>query len=302
MGLRDARPAFVVDPNPEAGIRLADTTGAKYAPHISDVIGFVQGAIVAVPTTSHREVAERLLTAGISVLLEKPIAPTVEEAAALVAAAERSGSCLMIGHVERFNPAVLELERIVDDPIHIDVARIGPHSPRLSDHVVLDLMVHDLDIASALVGRPVVSISAQGRGILGTEPDIASALLRYEGGATGTFTASRIGQSKIRRLEITQPDSFVVVDMLRQTVMIQRSSQSEYLDDARAYRQEGVIEIPYLSWKGEPLYLEQEHFVNAVLSGSVPKIDGRAGLAALKLSLSVAAAVEESARTAPVDL
>lgn len=294
MGLRDARLAFVVDPNAEAGNRLAEATGAKYVPDVSEIIGLVDVAVVAVPTRLHRPVAEQLMAEGIHVLLEKPIASTVEEARGLVETAEKYGVHLMIGHVERFNPAVLELERIVRDPVHIDVARIGPHTSRLSDHVVLDLMVHDLDIAAALIDRPVVFMSATGRAILGDEPDIASALLRYEGGATATFTASRVGQSKIRRLEITQPDSFVVVDMLRQTVMIQRASSSEFLEEERAYRQEGVIEIPYLSWKGEPLYLEQEHFVASVLENSSPKIGGRTGLAALELSLAVAREVERS--------
>ncbi|MFQ5966969.1 MAG: Gfo/Idh/MocA family protein [Acidimicrobiia bacterium] len=294
MGLRDARPAFIVDPDAEAGSRLAESTGAKYVPDVSEVIGRIQAAIVAVPTHLHRSISEQLLSEGIHVLLEKPIASSVDEALSVVETAERNGVRLMIGHVERFNPAILELDRIVSDPVHIDVARIGPHSPRLADHVVLDLMVHDLDIATALVGSPVHEIAAFGRGILGDEPDIASAMLRFEGGATAVFTASRIGQSKIRRLEITQHDSFVVVDMLRQTVMIERGSQSEFLDEERAYRQEGVIEIPYLSWKGEPLYLEQEHFVGSVLSGTEPKVDGRAGVQALQLSLEVTAAVEQS--------
>lgn len=299
MGLRDARPAFIVDPDVEAGSRLAEKTGAKHVQDVADVLGLVDAAVVAVPTRLHLLVSEQLLSAGIHVLLEKPIAATVADAKALVEAAERAGVQLMIGHVERFNPAVLELERIVDEPVHVDVARIGPHSPRLSDHVVLDLMVHDLDIATALIGARVTDISAVGRAILGEEPDIAAALLTYEGGATATFTASRIGQSKIRRLEITQRESFVVVDMLRQTVMIQKASQSEFLDEQRAYRQEGVIEIPYLSWKGEPLYLEQEHFVAAVLSGSSPKIDGRGGLQALELSLEVADAVQRSLALQP---
>ncbi len=298
MGLRDARPAFVVDPDVAAGTRLAEITGAKHVQDVTDVLGLVEAAIVAVPTRLHLPISEQLLSAGIHVLLEKPIAPSISEAEALVSAAEQARVRLMIGHVERFNPAILELDRIVEEPLHVDVARIGPHSPRLSDHVVLDLMVHDLDIASALIDRPVKEISAVGRAVLGEEPDIASAVLVYQGGATATFTASRVGQSKIRRLEITQRDSFVVVDMLRQTVMIQRASQAEFSDEARAYRQEGVIEIPYLSWKGEPLYLEQEHFVASILTGTAPKIDGRGGLRALELSLDVAETVRQSLQRA----
>ena len=290
MGLRDARPAFVVDPDPEAGNHLAEAIGAKYVPDTAQIVGLVGAAIVAVPTHLHRQVAEPLLSAGIPLLLEKPIAPSVREAKALVEAASQNEVCFMIGHVERFNPAILELDRIVRDPIHINVARIGP-SPRLSDHVVLDLMVHDLDIAGALVGQPAADVSAVGSGIPDDNPDIASALVTYEGGASASFTASRIGQSKIRRLEVTQNGSFVVVDMLRQTVMIQRASRAEFLDEERAYRQEGVIEIPYLSAQGEPLYLEQEHFVASVLEETPPKVDGEAGLRALELSLAVTEAI-----------
>jgi len=288
MGLRDAEVAVVVDPDLERASSLASAVGARAARSVVEVVDDFDAAVVAVPNALHRPVVVELVEAGKHVLVEKPIAPTLDDAEAMVAAAERAGVVLMVGHIERFNPAVLGLDTIVSDIVHVDAARISPFSSRITDDVVLDLMIHDLDIALALVGSPVAEVSAVGRRVRSETIDIASALLLFDNGVTASLTASRVGQTKIREWRVTQRENFVVVDLVRQDVTISRVDHSEFLSaDGPRYRQSGVVEIPFLERRGEPLQLELGEFVQCALAGDAPRVDGRAGIAALDLALTV---------------
>jgi predicted dehydrogenase len=286
MGLRGAQLVAIVEPDVEAGQRLAERTGAEHVADIADVIDRIDAAIVAVPTDRHVAVGKPLLEAGIHVWMEKPLASTATEGEELIAAARAAGAVFMVGHVERFNPAVLELKHILDDPVHLDAARIGRFAPRVDDSVVVDLMIHDLDVVCSLVGDYEPQVTAMGRKVVTSEPDIVTAMLVFDSGATAVLTASRIGQHKIRRLEITQRDAFVVADLLKQTVLIQRATRSGPIEEG-GYRQESVIEIPYLRHQGEPLYLEQSHFVECVTEGAEPLVDGSVGLKVLELALHI---------------
>lgn len=294
MGLRDADVTVIVDPDPERGQTLATATGARYERRVGAVLDDVAAAVLAVPTDFHHEIGLELIEAGISVLIEKPLASTVPDACALVGAAEARGVTLMVGHVERFNPAVLELDRLLTDVVHFAAVRISPFSPRVRDGVVLDLMIHDLDILLGLARTPVVSVQAVRRCLRSeAAEDLASALLVFENGMTANLTASRIGQQKIRDLFITQAESFVTVDLVRQDVSINRVAHAEFLSSAgAAYHQSGVVEIPYLEHHGEPLFLELQHFVHCVLTGRTPRVSGADGVAALRL----VARVDEAAR------
>jgi predicted dehydrogenase len=293
--LRDARVAFVVDADLERATSAARLVGARAAADVSEVLTSVQAAIVATPTPWHEPMGLELIEAGIHILVEKPIAPSPESGRRLVDAADRNGVVLQVGHVERFNPAVLELDNIVRDVIHVAVERISPYSPRISDGVILDLMIHDLDLVRSIVGSEVVDVSATARAVRSDTEDLASALLTFASGATATLTASRIGQNKIRTIEVTQSGSFVTVDLLRQDVTINRVDHSEYLSDQGArYRQTGVIEVPFLEHRGEPLHLELAGFVDCVRTGRPPRVPGADGLAALELAERVAAAAVRS--------
>lgn len=282
------RIAAVLDIDADKGQRLAEHVGADHIPSLPALADRVGAAIVTSPTETHAEVAVSLLERGLDVLVEKPLAATVEDAKAVVAAAERHGRILMVGHVERFNPAVMELARHVDGLIHVDVRRVGPFTSRIATGVVLDVMIHDIDLVNMLVASELMNVSGMIRRVRTGSEDIATCLLTYANGVSAVLTASRVSQSKQRQIELTQHNNVVVADLLRQQVTVHRVGHAEYVDDQGArYRQSGVIEIPYLENQGEPLAIEQRHFVDCVLNRSQPIVTGREGLAALDTAIRI---------------
>ncbi len=287
--IRHAQVSLVVDVNRARARALAEPIGAKWATRLPSVLTGIDAVIVAVPTEAHAAVGVPLLQAGIPILVEKPLAGTLDDAHALVDAATETGGLLMAGHVERFNNAVLELDKLIDSVVHIESTRVGPYSTRIPVGVILDLMIHDLDIVQRIAGAKLLSVKATAQRTRSSTEDLACALLCFENGMTASMTASRIGQNKVRQLEITQKKSTISVDMLRQSVTIYRTSRSEYRSEGRArYRQSGVMEIPFLERRGEPLLLELEHFLECVASRTQPLVSGADGLVALELALAVA--------------
>jgi predicted dehydrogenase len=287
----DAEVTAVVDPNAERGMRLAEVMGAKYLPDARDVGALAEAAVIAGPSEQHASIGVPLLRAGVDLLVEKPLATDVEGAHALVDAAREHDRLLMVGHIERFNPAVLELDRLVADPLHLEFTRMGPFTPRVTSDVVLDLMIHDLDLALSLAGSDVTDVHGVGRAVRSDTVDIASVLLSFANGVTAAITASRVGQPKVRRIELTQRENFVMVDLVRQDVTIHRVDHNEFLSDkGTRYRQTGLVEIPFLEHRGEPLALELEHFLHCVRTRSVPRITGEQGLRVLELALQARAA------------
>jgi UDP-N-acetylglucosamine 3-dehydrogenase len=284
----DAAVVVVTDPDADKGQRLADHIGARFESRLEALPGQVDAAIVATPTETHADIAVTLLESGIDVLVEKPIAPTVEEAKDLVSVARKHDRILMVGHVERFNPAVLELDRYVDGLIHIDVRRVGPFSPRIATGVVLDLMIHDVDLVNTLAGSEVSTLSSLTRRVRAESEDIAMCVLTYANGVSATLTASRVSQGKQRQIELTQKANVVVADLLRQQLTIHRVEHAEYVGEQGArYRQSGVIEIPYLEHQGEPLLLELQHFIDCVRNRTQPTVGGKEGLLALATALRI---------------
>lgn len=292
--LAGARIAVVIDKDSARGETLARTHGALYSADLADAAG-ADAAIVATPTADHAEVAVALMELGCHVMVEKPLAATVEECARILRAAEQRRRTLMVGHVERFNPAVLELPNLLDDVLHIDIARIGPTAQRVTDSVVSDLMIHDLDLARCINPAQVVGVAALGRrGVRSDRTELACALLEFENGVTASLTASQLGQSKIRRIEITQRDSFVTVDLVRQDVSVGRVTHQEFLSHKGAtYRQSGITEIPFLTHRGEPLFLELQEFVDALSGGRTPAASGEDGLLAVELAVRVQRALSQ---------
>jgi UDP-N-acetylglucosamine 3-dehydrogenase len=286
--LTGAQVDIIVDPDSTKGERLAAHVEAVYAPDLDGLIGRVDAAIVTAPTELHADIGMWLLENGIDVLVEKPVTSTLEEAKTLAAAADQHDRILMVGHVERFNPAFMELRRHVDGLVHIDVRRVGPYTPRISTGVVLDLMIHDIDLMAALTASEPVDVSALTRRVRSTSEDIASCLLTFANGVSATLTASQVSQAKQRQIELTQLDNVVVADLIRQQVTVHRVEHSEYVDGQGArYRQSGVIEIPYLENQGEPLALEQRHFIECVSSRSQPDVGGQEGLRALGTAIRI---------------
>ena len=231
-----------------------------------DLIGRVDIASVAVPTEAHFHVARDLLEAGVSVLVEKPITPTLEEGRELYAIARRSGAVLHVGHVERFNGAVQELARIVHRPILIESRRLGPFAPRVQkDTVVMDLMIHDIDIVLTLVDSPPRRLAAFGSAVHSEVADVANVQIWFDSGTIAAITASRATEEKIRTLAITQPDAYIVLDYTGQDIQIHRRAAQEYTLNRESirYRQASFVEHLRVH-KENPLKLEILHLIRAV--------------------------------------
>ncbi|MDP9391928.1 MAG: Gfo/Idh/MocA family oxidoreductase [Actinomycetota bacterium] len=280
----------VFDPDHDRAEKLAVAYGAVAVHDVNEMARLVDAAVVATPTEFHAPIAHQLLAAGVDVLVEKPIAPDVDTGRRLVDAAEAAGRVLMVGHVERFNPAVLELNSLLDEVVHVEARRISSYSPRIRDDVVIDLMIHDLDLVMMIAGGAPTEVMSVIRSPRSASADIASALIGFDNGVTASLTASRVGQNKIRQIEVTQANDYVVLDLLRQDVTVNRVERSEFLSDhGQRYRQVGVVEVPFLEHRGEPLALELGHFADCVRTRSVPSVSGMDGVRALDLALRVAA-------------
>ena len=286
--------AAVVDSDLARAEVLAQPTGAIASSQLEDVLTHIDLAIVSVPTAAHFDTAMTCINAGLSVLLEKPIASTVEQGQQLVDAASAAGVMLAVGHIERFNAAVAELPKLLERPLHFTATRVNPFSPRISDGVVHDLMIHDLDIVAWLAGpeRSVEHVAGVSRSTRSEREDLAIAALRFDNGLTAMFETSRIAQQKVRTLEVVQEESVIVADLLRQDITIHRMSRTEFsTDDGVRYRQSSVIEVPFLDQRGEPLLRELEDVVAAVLDSRPPRVSGADGVRALQLADRVTAAV-----------
>ena len=230
------------------------------------LIGKVDVASVAVPTERHFAVAHDLLEAGISVLVEKPMTTTVEEARLLFETAERTGAVLHVGHVERFNGAVDELRQIVRAPILVESRRLGPFAPRVrKDTVVMDLMIHDIDIVLGLIDSPPLRIAAQGAVVHSSVTDVASVQIRFESGAIATITASRATEEKIRTLAITQPDAYILLDYTDQDIRIYRRAAQQYTLNRKSIRYSRASLVEHLQvHRDNPLKLEIQHLIGAL--------------------------------------
>ena len=295
--LPDFQLVAVVDPDSLRGQAVADLAGVEYLENIEGLPEEVSAAVLASPTATHEKLGVDLLERGIDLLIEKPVAESVDGVQRLAAASASTQRILMVGHIERFNPAVLELTRFLDDPIHLEFTRVGPYSARTSTDVVLDLMIHDIDLALAMAGAELASMSATGRVVMGQDLDLATALLVFTNGLTATLTASRVAQKKVRCIEVTQRSSAITVDLVRQDITINKMHHTEYLTDGiPTYRQSGLVEIPFLDQRGEPLALELQHFATCVAERSRPVVGAPEAGRALQLALSIREAALKGGR------
>jgi predicted dehydrogenase len=280
----------IVDPDEEKASALAAHIGADVLASIDDLPTHVDAAVVATPSNTHEDVGSGLLDRGLHVLVEKPFAVDPAAAERLRDRSRQTGRVCLPGHVERFNPAVLELPRLVTVPLHIDIRRLGPRATRINDGVIMDLMIHDIDLVRFIAGSDVVEAHCIARCIDGTVETMAFASLRLASGATATLAASQVGQSKVRQIEITQPDNVLFVDLLRQDVSVTRVQSNEFLSAQGArYRQDGYVEIPYLQHHGEPLLLQLEHFVQCIDGRTEPTVTADDGVAAVSVATEMAA-------------
>lgn len=279
----------IVDHRLDRAQELAQEHGTVALASAAELPGRVDAVVVAVPTVDHHAVTVPLLEAGLHTLVEKPIAPSLEEADAMVAAA--ADRVLAVGHVEFYNPAVQALLALADLPGYVEVQRMSAFTPRSLDvDVVLDLMIHDLQILHAIDPSPVREIRATGISVLSDRVDIANVRLEFESGCVANLTASRVSAERMRKLRVFLHRSYYSLDYQEQAI------QGYELVEASGARAIRPANLPVE--KAEPLKAELQHFLAACRGEAVPLVDGVQGRAALATALGIVSAIE--AQTSPV--
>jgi predicted dehydrogenase len=273
----------IVDAGAERARQAAAKHGTIALTDARDLVGRADGAIVAVPTRAHADIGCMLLEAGLDVLVEKPIAVDLDEADRLIAAAERGGRILQVGHVERFNPAVIELERRLTLPLFFEIHRLNQFSARSLDvDVVLDLMIHDVDLVLGLTGHEPEEIRAAGIRILSQKVDIANVRLAFANGCVANLTASRISTDSVRKLRLFQPHQYLSLDYARRDLAIFSVGEGQRIGFEQA-----TVE------KLEPLVLQFEAFLDSVESRNPPKSSGSSARRTLAAALAILDKIKE---------
>lgn len=282
----------VCDSNAERGQEIAAEYKTKFFSDYKELIGQIDAVSLAVPTIDHHLIGCDLLKNKIAVLVEKPIARTLAEADEMISVARENNVCLQVGHLERFNPAVVAVSKIVTTPRFFETHRLSMFSPRSLDiDVVMDLMVHDLDIISWLVKSPVINISAVGIPVISHKFDIANARLEFANGCIANVTASRISNEKTRKLRLFQPSDYISLDYITQQAGIWSLRPSKEMVG------QPKIEVGLLPvTPDEPLRAELAAFIESVSKGEMPKVTGEDGRNALSLALQVSERIAEHAK------
>lgn len=280
--LPDCELVAVVDTNEIAAKTVAEKFGAQAFTDYKSLLGKVDAVSIVVPTTLHHVVSRDFLNAGAHVLVEKPITVTVAEADELIAIAKEKALILQVGHLERFNPAVLGLDK-EEKPLFIESHRLSPFNPRANDvSVVLDLMIHDIDIILALVDSEVERIDASGTPVLTQGTDIANARLTFKNGCVANVTASRISLKMERKMRMFKPNSYVSVDFQNRVLVKHRTGKKEMFPGIPEIEtEESVFE------SGDALLEEIKHFVNCIHTGENPLVSGEAGKRALETTIQI---------------
>lgn len=256
---------------------------------IDRLIEAAEALVIAVPTVYHYEIAKTCLERGRHVLLEKPMTETVEQARELVELAEKKKLVMQVGHVERFNGAVMELKNVIENPYLVEARRLAPFNPRIADvGVVLDLMIHDLDIITNLIGDDIRSVSASGTSAFTKHEDVAAAVLQFQSGVVATISASRATQNKIRTLTITQEKAYIVLDFGTQDIDIHRQASQAYLmtREEMKYKQESFVEKIFVH-KDNPLRQEHLHFYACIAGTQEAMVPGYKDLRTLEIAHTI---------------
>jgi predicted dehydrogenase len=277
------------DAQQERAERLATKFGVKIFESVDRLLSKVDAVCVAVPTNYHYKVASLALKAGVHVLVEKPMTRTVRYAERLVALANERGLILQTGHVERFNGAIRQIGNIINQPKLVEARRLSPWMPRIKDvGVVLDLMVHDVDIVLGLINSPVTAVDAVGTSVYSPYEDAATAILQFENGCVANLTASRITNEKIRTLSISQKDAYICLDYNRQGIDIYRRLSQDYSlkHEEIRYTIETTVERVFVH-SVNPLQQELMHFCDCVRGVATPLVTGESDINTLRLTRTI---------------
>jgi predicted dehydrogenase len=286
--LPESQLVAVVDVLEEAREQVAAEAGCRAVDDYRDVIDEVEAVSIATPTPLHHQIAKHCLERGVHVLVEKPIAQTPGQARELIAIAARHGCVLQVGHLERFNAAILALGDTLGQPRFIESHRLAPFKERGTDvNVVLDLMIHDLDLIQSLVGRPIESIDAVGAAMFSPQIDIANARIRFAGGCVANTTASRVSLKTERKLRLFQDDAYVSIDLQQKVLTIVRKPPPG--SDAAP----GQVVIEERSYeRGDALELEIRAFLRSIREGRPAVVSGEDGLRALETAIRITELVQ----------
>jgi len=273
----------VVDNDPKRAAEIAAALGTRaYSDH-RELIGQVDAVSVVVPTQYHHAVARDFLAAGVHVLIEKPITVTIEEADELIQLAEQNNAVFQVGHLERFNPVLVALEGIMQEPLFIESVRIAPFKPRGTDvNVVLDLMIHDIEIIQHIVKSPVERVDAIGAPVFTGEEDIANARILFENGCVANVTASRISLKSERKMRIFQRDTYITLDFQNRKLLVAQKGSGELFPGVPNVK----VDERELG-EADALRSEIESFIAAIREGKPPQVSGRDGRMALETALKI---------------
>jgi predicted dehydrogenase len=296
----------VVDSNPQRAAELAKEFNCKALTSIDELPDGIEAATVAVPTIHHLSVARPLLERKIAVLVEKPLAPSVDEADQLLACARKTGTLLSVGHTERFNPVVRALQRLHITPKYVETQRVSPFRFRSADiGVVADMMIHDIDIVLHMIKSPVKRVDAVGVNVLAKHEDVANARVEFENGAVANLVASRLALKMDRRLRVFSETAYLSLDYQRKTgVAITRDANLDILSLAKDGKFENLADMANLDFGSmvnveplivddvEPLRAELEAFLESVRTGTPPAVTAEDGAAAVRLAADIVSAIE----------
>jgi predicted dehydrogenase len=300
----------VVDARPEQAAAVAQACQTRALADYRSLLGEVDAVSVAVPTLAHREVAGAFLEHGVPTMVEKPLATTLREAEELVALAEARGTLLQVGHIERFNPALQALDGLAFRPKYIAAERLGTYTFRSTDiGVVLDLMIHDIDLILSMVSAPVRSVEAVGVGIFGGHEDVANARVTFEDGCVANLTASRASFQAVRKMRLWGAEGYLTLDfaakagtMIRPSEKLRRGEvdlEGLDLSQPAAVKERifgKILRVDQVQAEGrEPLALELEDFIHAVRSGSRPRVTGGDALRSIRLADQILRSLESHA-------
>lgn len=290
VGVHDTDAQRLAEVGTELGVPTSDSLDA--------LLDQVEAAVIAVPTIAHEEVALAALGRGVHVLIEKPIAPTLEAADRILEAANRNGALVQIGHIERFNSALRACEPYLEEPLFVESHRLAPFGVRGTDvAVVLDLMIHDLDLVLSLVKRPVVSLSAVGVPVLTPSPDIANARLEFEGGAVANLTASRVSAERMRKVRIFQRSGYLSLDLAAGTGEFLRLRPDVPFDLGSPIQAGSLSDlVEQLTFEGsgpDAMSRELRSFISAVRGESPVVVTGEDGRRALAVALEIIGRIEK---------
>ena len=284
----DCKLLAVVDNNPENAEQIAQKHGARAVSDYHDILSQVDAVSLTVPTSLHYKIARDILEAGIHCLIEKPITETIEEASTLIEIAQNNRLVLQVGHIVRFNSVMMDIGELLQEPQFIESTRLAPFTSRSTDiSVILDLMIHDIDIILNLIDSPVKHISASGLSVLSDSIDIANARIEFENDCVANVTASRISQKHEQKLRIFQKDMYISADLLEKILSINRKGKT---DNEAGFKNITHEERSY--GDNDALNLEILAFIAAIKNGRRPKVNGEDGKRALETAIEITSQIK----------